>query len=152
MTLLAEQKRTSKKALESCLWSRSSSSIALRSESMTSTTKKIYEYDPPGERNHRNRALYCLQKGNHLYTLNHGIKALQQLQPTEQETVSHDPLIFPLSATSSSDLRIAQDTQDTLNIIQDIKTYTRASELNQEEPLQITEVFVLQSNFEKALP
>ncbi len=102
-------------------------------------------------RSPHNKALYCLQKGNHIYTLNHGIKALQQFsQPTERETVSHELLIFPLRAASSSaDIRIAQDTQDILNIIQDTKAYICASELSLEQPLQITEVFVLQNNFEK---
>ena len=37
--------------------------------------KLIYQYDPP-IRNHNNKALYCMMKGDHIYTLNHNIDAL----------------------------------------------------------------------------
>ncbi len=94
-----------------------------------------------------------MQKGNHIYTLNHDIHSLQQRRhhdDSEQEAVFHELLIFPLSAASSSaDVRIAQSTQDVLNIIQDIKTYICASELEQQQPVQITEVFVMQNNYEQ---
>ncbi|MFM7986882.1 MAG: hypothetical protein ACKPKO_46965 [Candidatus Fonsibacter sp.] len=37
----------------------------------------IYRYDPPNV-NHHNKVLYCMMKYDHIYTLNHNIKSLEQ--------------------------------------------------------------------------
>jgi hypothetical protein len=39
--------------------------------------KPIFTYDPPNG-NRDNKALYCMIKGDHVYTLNHDVKALHQ--------------------------------------------------------------------------
>ena len=39
--------------------------------------KLIYKYDPKHYDNN-NKPMYCLIKGNHVYTLNHDLKTLQQ--------------------------------------------------------------------------
>ena len=39
--------------------------------------KLIFKYDPE-HHNHNNKPMYCMKKGNHVYTLNHDIKRLQQ--------------------------------------------------------------------------
>jgi hypothetical protein len=39
--------------------------------------KPLFTYDPPNG-NRDNKALYCMVKGDHVYTLNHDVKTLQQ--------------------------------------------------------------------------
>ena len=39
--------------------------------------KLIYSYDPPVS-DHNNKRMYCMIKGNHVYTLNHDLKMLNQ--------------------------------------------------------------------------
>ena len=46
--------------------------------------KLIFEYNPP-IRNHHNKTMYCLIKGNHVYTLNHDLKTLQQKKQTPED-------------------------------------------------------------------
>ena len=41
--------------------------------------KLVFTYYPP-IRNHHNKVLYCLMDSNHIYTLNHNIKRLEQVQ------------------------------------------------------------------------
>jgi hypothetical protein len=48
---------------------------------------KVLFYNEPTVRNHHHKAMYCLLKGNHLYTLNNDIKSLEQKQDNESETV-----------------------------------------------------------------
>jgi hypothetical protein len=48
--------------------------------------KVIYTYDPE-VRNRHHRAMYCMVKGNHIYTLNCDIKSLEQNQNYEPEVV-----------------------------------------------------------------
>jgi len=44
--------------------------------------KVIFSYDPT-VRNPHNNVLYCLADGNHIYTLNHNLKRLQQMKENE---------------------------------------------------------------------
>jgi hypothetical protein len=46
--------------------------------------KLIYKYDPE-VRNHHHKAMYCMVKGNHIYTLNCDIKNLVQKQDNDPE-------------------------------------------------------------------
>ena len=48
--------------------------------------KLILRYDPP-KRNCHNKAMYCMIKDNHVYTLNHDIKSLEQKPQTETKLV-----------------------------------------------------------------
>ena len=48
--------------------------------------KIIYKYDPE-KRNRHHKAMFCMVKGNHIYTLNCDIKSLEQNQNKELETV-----------------------------------------------------------------
>ena len=48
--------------------------------------KVIYKYDPE-VRNRHHRAMYCMVKGNHIYTLNCDIKCLEQNQNYDPEVV-----------------------------------------------------------------
>jgi len=44
--------------------------------------KPIFRYDPP-VMNNTNKALYCMVKGDHVYTLNHDINTLAQHQDVD---------------------------------------------------------------------
>ena len=46
--------------------------------------KLVFMYDPP-IKSHHNKVMYCLIKGNHAYTLNHDLKALQQKIQTPED-------------------------------------------------------------------
>ena len=48
--------------------------------------KLIFKYDPD-IRNHHNKPMFCMIKGNHVYTLNHDIKTLQQKYENDKLTV-----------------------------------------------------------------
>ena len=48
--------------------------------------KIIYRYDPE-VRNHNHHAMYCMVKGNHIYTLNCNIKSLEQNQDYDPQMV-----------------------------------------------------------------
>ena len=58
----------------------------------------IFKYDPP-VRNHHNKIAYCMVKGDHVYTLNHDLKSLQQKQDDDVKVI----------VKSSSDYRINED-------------------------------------------
>ena len=47
--------------------------------------KLIFRYDPPSFNNH-NKVLYCMTKGDHIYTLNYNIKSLEQKQNDEDNS------------------------------------------------------------------
>ena len=46
----------------------------------------MFSYDPP-TRNHHNKVLYCLMDHNHIYTLNHDIKRLEQKHDEDDKYV-----------------------------------------------------------------
>ena len=49
-------------------------------------SKLVFSYDPP-IRNHHNKVLYCLMDYDHIYTLNHDLKRLEQKQDDDDEFV-----------------------------------------------------------------
>jgi hypothetical protein len=58
---------------------------------------EIFKYDPP-VRNHHNKAMYCMMADDHIYTLNHNVKRLEQKQDADCEeikplTVGNDYMI-----------------------------------------------------------
>ena len=60
--------------------------------------KSIFKYDPP-TRNHHNKITYCMVKGDHVYTLNHNLKSLQQKQDDDIKVI----------VKASSDYRINEN-------------------------------------------
>ena len=52
----------------------------------------ILEYDPES-RNHHHSSLYCMVKGDHVYTLNHDINTLAQQQKVDTTLSKHQPII-----------------------------------------------------------
>ena len=59
---------------------------------------EVFKYEPPN-RNHHNKAMYCMMSNGHIYTLNHNIKRLEQKQDSECDDVK------PLKATSDYTVR-----------------------------------------------
>ena len=47
---------------------------------------EIFKYDPP-VRNHHNKAMYCMMADDHIYTLNHNVKRLEQKQDADREEI-----------------------------------------------------------------
>ena len=50
--------------------------------------KMVYKHEPE-IRNHHVKPLYGMIKGNHIYTLNHDIKSLEQKQDKEHDKQLH---------------------------------------------------------------
>jgi len=46
--------------------------------------KVMFKYDPP-MRNHHNKVMYCMMTDGHIYTLNHDVKRLEQMQDEQEE-------------------------------------------------------------------
>ena len=46
--------------------------------------KLEFKYDPPN-RNHNNKAMYCMMADGHIYTLNHDVKRLEQSYHEEDD-------------------------------------------------------------------
>ena len=49
--------------------------------------KVMFKYDPP-MRNHHNKVMYCMMTDGHIYTLNHDVKRLEQMQDEPEECIS----------------------------------------------------------------
>jgi len=64
--------------------------------------KLVFTYYPP-IRNHHNKVLYCLMDSNHIYTLNHNIKRLEQVQ----DVIELDYAINP-----STDYRVKDEEEE----------------------------------------
>ena len=64
--------------------------------------KCIVKYNPP-VRNHHNKIAYCMVKGDHVYTLNHDLKSLQQKQDDVKQVI----------VKASSDYRVNEDKKPT---------------------------------------
>ena len=54
---------------------------------------EVFKYEP-AQRNHHNKAMYCMMADGHIYTLNHNIKRLEQKQDSECEEIK------PLTTTN----------------------------------------------------
>ena len=74
--------------------------------------KLIFKYDPPSF-NNNNSPLYCMTKGDHIYTLNYNIKSLEQKQNEEQEN--------EYIVKASSDYKVSKD-DDEVNYYRMINT------------------------------
>ena len=91
--------------------------------------KLVFRYDPP-VRNNNNKTLYCMMDGNHIYTLNHDIKKLEQ----------HLDVDLDYEIKPSSDYKVKKDDDDEQTIdhimistIDDIITILNKFEDSKEE-------------------
>ena len=82
--------------------------VQIAVESFYFFNKLIYQYDPP-IRNHNNKVLYCMMKGDHLYTQNHNIDILTQQfakhRPDDDEYDDKDVVVIK----PSSNYRVEED-------------------------------------------
>ena len=69
--------------------------------------KLVFKYDPL-IRNPHNKVLYCLMDSNHIYTLNHNIKRLEQVQ----DVIELDYAISP-----STNYRVKDEEEESTHII-----------------------------------
>ena len=87
------------------LWSRFLGKYRLQVRVCGIYYKRIYKYDPPGERSRNNKVLVCLQKGHRACTLSHGAKPLQLIEPQEHQEREGCNELFDLSTQRRVKLR-----------------------------------------------
>ena len=84
--------------------------------------KMFFKYDPP-VRNHHAKAMYCMMTDNHIYTLNHNVKTLQQLDSDDSE------YNFKTNSTYSTNEEPRNSEAKMINNIDDILTIMRDTEI-----------------------
>jgi hypothetical protein len=75
----------------------------------------IYKYDPP-KRNHNIKCFYALLKNNHIYSLNHDLKTLQQKHIPKMHVVKASTDYYINEVEEPPKYKMISDINDILNI------------------------------------
>lgn len=83
--------------------------------------KVIYKYDPE-KRNRHHKAMYCMVKGNHIYTLNCDIKSLEQNQDKEAVVVRASSECITYEDATPNQCKMISNINDIIKIAQDFES------------------------------
>ena len=90
----------------------------------------VDSYDPPF-RNHHNKVLYCLIDGDHIYTLNHDIKRLEQMHGVTDKHIVKPSSDFYVS--DKDEAPIYYKMIDTIDDIMAILKYKESENKNKDK-------------------
>jgi hypothetical protein len=81
--------------------------------------KPILKYDPEF-RNHHHSSLYCMVKGDHVYTLNNNLKELQQKSDEEQMILKASENYYNKADAAIPSFKMINGIDDIIRIIEEL--------------------------------